>query len=493
MLNPRIKWSSRKFGNLFDVILHLFFSDTFLFKEIPVDVDQLLVTWDGKLVSCLPTGTRGNYLCKVSSPPGVHRVSVEVIYGGRRIVKTENVPLIDFDISLSLDKNSLLVKLLGYSDPDTISVKLNGTPLTPSRIGPGEYRVDITERGVAEVEVCISGICKRSIINVEPHLSLSDWDPSVWVGRNLYGYQVMEFLGEGGFSYVMKASSPGGVVALKIPKLTQSPASGLTRNVINVLDDLFKEQSALLELSDSPYLVKLVGVHLDRDSVRRALTEPRYYLEYPPMIVMEFMAGGSVSRLVKDDVQFYSDNWKTAVFMIISRISSGLLKIHEKGYVHCDVKPSNILLDREPPPTAGELYERMKRREVNPKLADLGSAVKIGGVPPGVTLEYSSLEQVTSTRYGGGNPRDDVYSLGATIYYLLTKRYLNSPMIPFMEKALGGGGLDNSVYALRDYSTLEAVGLDSKIVRFIKDMTSENRDKRPSSLEVFNFFTSLVN
>ena len=103
------------------------------------------------------------------------------------------------------------------------------------------------------------------------------------------------------------------------------------------------------------------------------------------------------------------------------------------------------------------------------------------------------MEQVASTRQGGVNPRDDVYSLGATIYYLLTKRYLNSPMIPFMEKALGGGGLDNSVYALRDYSTLEAVGLDSKIVRFIKDMTSENRDKRPSSLEVFNFFTSLVN
>ena len=51
---------------------------------------------------------------------------MEAIYGGRRIVKTENVPLIDFDISLSLDKNSLLVKLLGYNDPDTISVKLNG-------------------------------------------------------------------------------------------------------------------------------------------------------------------------------------------------------------------------------------------------------------------------------------------------------------------------------------------------------------------------------
>ncbi|MCG3109569.1 Serine/threonine-protein kinase ArnS [Metallosphaera sp. J1] len=494
MLISRIGWTPRKVGNLYDVTIHISFSERFLFAEVPVDVDRFMVTWDGKLVSCLPTGSRGNYICKLSSPKGIHKLVVTASYRGIPVVKTEEVPLVDFDVSLVQEKNYLLIQVLGYSkEPDMINVKVDGNPLVPSHIGPGEYRVDLTRGGVAEVEVCISGICKRSVMNVDLTLSLDRWDPEVWVGRDLYGYRVEGVLGEGGFSYVLKASSPGGIVALKVPKLVQSPSGGLTRNVISVLDNLFKEQSALLDLSDSPYLVKLVGVHLDRDTLRKALIEPRYYLEYPPMIVMEYMAGGSVGKLVRDDALFYSDSWKRVVFLIISRISSGLIKIHEKGYVHCDVKPTNVLLDREPPPTAGEIYERMRRREVNPKLADLGSAVKAGGIPPGITLEYSSLEQLASTRQGGIDPRDDIYSLGAMAYFLLTRRYLNDPMIPSMERMLQGEKIDRSIYRLRDYAPLETVGLDSAVVRFLKDMTAEQRSSRPTALAVFNFFTSILN
>lgn len=140
-----------------------------------------------------------------------------------------------------------------------------------------------------------------------------------------------------------------------------------------------------------------------------------------------------------------------------------------------------------------ELLGELKSRHVNPKLADLGSAVKNGSTPPGATLEYASIEQVNSLFSRGVNWTDDIYSLGATLFYLLTRKYLNEPILADMEKAFSTGKkLNNSLYRKRDFTPLLNSGLDSKVTSFIREMTSERAEDRPSAVKVFNFFSSLL-
>jgi serine/threonine protein kinase len=103
----------------------------------------------------------------------------------------------------------------------------------------------------------------------------------------------------------------------------------------------------------------------------------------------------------------------------ISQAASGLEYAHGKGIVHRDIKPSNLLLNDE-----GQI-----------KILDMGLA-RIGGIggalDPEVsqhltttgqvmgTVEYMSPEQAEDTRQA--DARSDVYSLGCTLYRLVTGR-----------------------------------------------------------------------
>ena len=102
---------------------------------------------------------------------------------------------------------------------------------------------------------------------------------------------------------------------------------------------------------------------------------------------------------------------------IISQAGRGLAAAHDRGLVHRDVKPANILLD---------FADGTDPRLAHPYVADFGLTKHVGSVSGATgtgqlvgTLDYVSPEQISGTAL---DRRTDVYSLGCVLYECLAGR-----------------------------------------------------------------------
>lgn len=91
------------------------------------------------------------------------------------------------------------------------------------------------------------------------------------------------------------------------------------------------------------------------------------------------------------------------VLLIFRMVATALNAMHQKGYVHCDIKPNNILIGNQ-----GAI-----------KIIDLGQSCKIGTIKKRIqgTPDYIAPEQVKREPIGH---RTDIFNLGATMYWALT-------------------------------------------------------------------------
>lgn len=122
-------------------------------------------------------------------------------------------------------------------------------------------------------------------------------------------------------------------------------------------------------------------------------------------IIMEYIEGKSLSELVitYQKLSIYDG------LVIIKQVAEGVKGIHSEGIIHRDIKPSNIIIDKWG----------------IPKLVDFGLAkvlpkdkeITISGTAIG-TWEYASPEQMRDAKRV--DERTDIYSLGATLYYLIS-------------------------------------------------------------------------
>ena len=122
-------------------------------------------------------------------------------------------------------------------------------------------------------------------------------------------------------------------------------------------------------------------------------------------IAMEFIEGDSLEELLE------KGSWaRNDLIRILGSISRAVHFAHEKGILHRDVKPGNIMIDR-----SGQ-----------PRVMDFGLArnvqehrqLTLSGVAIG-TPSYMSPEHAQGSK-GQLDPRSDVYSLGAVLYEIIT-------------------------------------------------------------------------
>jgi eukaryotic-like serine/threonine-protein kinase len=203
-------------------------------------------------------------------------------------------------------------------------------------------------------------------------------------GRQLGRFELIEAVGVGAFGSVYKARDPqlDRVVAIKIPR------AGNLAEQAN-LDRFLREGRSVAQLHH-PTIVPVHEVGLS-DGV--------------PYLVSEFIEGPSLS-----DVLTTRQLPPRESAELIATVADALQYAHERGVIHRDVKPSNILFD-----AAGK-----------PHLLDFGLAKREAGeitmTEDGQILgtpAYMSPEQARGEAHIVGG-RSDVYSLGAVLYRLLT-------------------------------------------------------------------------
>ena len=201
------------------------------------------------------------------------------------------------------------------------------------------------------------------------------------MNKQFLHYQIIEEIGRGGMGLVYKARDMrlNRFVALKVITSTDISQKDIQRFIL--------ETRAISQVQHNN-IVRLFDVGF----------QPRVYF------TMEYICGKNL-----DECTEITNNFKL-IAQIMVRICDALEVVHSNNILHRDIKPANIMVDNE----------------LNPKLMDFGLAKMVDhkqslsqeGTIIG-TPAYMPREQALGEKL---DCRADIYSLGATLYHVLTSR-----------------------------------------------------------------------
>lgn len=293
-------------------------------------------------------------------------------------------------------------------------------------------------------------------------------------------YRIIKVLGAGGFGITYKVSSE--IMVDNVPIVTYfCLKEHFVRKVCERWDSKVcssanssgdVENSKQNFLSEAKRLNKLSASHTNIVKVNEYFTanETAYY-------VMEFIDGPSLRDLVKAQGN-RPLTWKNAL-TLIRPIADAVSYLHNNRLTHLDIKPDNIIIDST---------------KVNrPVLIDFGlskhfdkkgeatSTIRVTGCSDG----YSPIEQyVGITTF---SPKADVYSLAATLLYLLTGKdpriatELNEALIRAdLEASIPDYAIDALVNALKKQPDERLQSVDEFVSLLTHESTTVSEEVSPT-------------
>jgi serine/threonine protein kinase/tetratricopeptide (TPR) repeat protein len=235
------------------------------------------------------------------------------------------------------------------------------------------------------------------------------------IGTKIGRYKLVQKIGEGGCGVVYLAEQEEPVrrsVALKIIKLGMETKSVIAR---------FEAERQALAMMDHPNIARV----FDAGATDRG----------PPYFVMELVRGVKITD--------YCDQNRLGVaerLDLFIQICHAIQHAHQKGIIHGDIKPSNVLVEEHDGEAVPKVIDFGISKATEARLTDklFTTYAQLIGTPT-----YMSPEQA---QMGGVDidTRSDIYSLGVLLYELLTGR------TPFDPKELAASGLDEMRKTLRE-------------------------------------------
>jgi serine/threonine-protein kinase len=222
--------------------------------------------------------------------------------------------------------------------------------------------------------------------------------PTLEVGSRINGYVVNRILGTGAFGVVAEATDvvTQRVVAIKALKPIGPEAATRARLIAEA------RRAAALEHDN---IVRIYHVIAGDDG--------------SAFIVMQFVDGPTLADLIRTEGPL---SYSAAVKITLD-VARALTYAHEQGFVHLDIKPSNILIDKNGRALVADFGVAVHHDERH--------AALLGGTPI-----YMAPEQIQGEQ-AHVDGRTDLWALGVVLYEMLTGR------LPFSvsEPARGQGAL----------------------------------------------------
>jgi len=252
----------------------------------------------------------------------------------------------------------------------------------------------------------------------------------------LFGYDVLEFIGEGAGSMIYAVTDPASkqVYALKHVVVKTEKQARFAEQLINEYE--------VGKQINHPLVRKVIDVKVNRTLLRK-ITEAA--------LIMELVDGTPLDQQPPTSI--------ADTLAIFRQVADALGALHQAGFIDCDLKPNNILLCSD-----GTV-----------KLIDLGQACpaltvkqRIQGTPDYISPEQVKCEPVTV--------RTDVFNFGATLYWALCGKPL--PTLFNIKKGENSFVFDQTMPSPQEHNP----GVPTPLSNLVMECVRTNPAKRPADM-----------